>query len=308
MKSFKAGIAMVMMLVTAALSFMGCPSNSTKLVSITVTPTDPVYVSGAQFTATGTFSDGLTLNYTSEVIWSSSNISVATVGTAAGTTGLVTVLTTGTTTITAVEPHTNLSGTALLTVVTPSTITITPVNPVMASGKTHQFTAIATYAYLLSDMTTTTATQSLMSSPTLTWSSLDSSIATVSRGFVTAGTTIGTTVITATDTIFSGVSGTTPVTVTTSILKSIEVIAAISTSMTVSDPAQQFTATGTFEDNSTLPMTSSVDWTSSSTGTAFVSNATSSKGLVTAVGVGPAFIIATDPITKVTGSVGVTVN
>jgi hypothetical protein len=313
MRSLKAGIVIVVALVMAALGFMSCSSNSAKLVSITVTPTDPVYVSGAQFTATGTFSDGLILNYTSEVIWSSSNPAVATVGMTAGTAGYVTVLSEGTTTITAVEPYNNFTSSSLLTVVTPSTITITPENPVMAFGKSHQFAAIATYAYLLSDMTPTTATQSLMSSPTLTWSS-SNTLATVSRGLVTVGTTAGTTVITATDTIFSDVSGTTPVTVIASILKSIDVTPSPAIIYKTTDPNQQFTATGTFEDlttfeTSTSVVTSSVNWTSSATGTVLVSNVTGSKGYATAVAApGTAFIIATDPITSVTGSASVTVN
>jgi hypothetical protein len=79
--------------------------------------------------------------------------------------------------------------------------------------------------------------------------------------------------------------------------------------MTVSDPAQQFKATGTLEDLTTFEVTSYVNWISSATGTVIVSNATdSTKGYVTPKGVGTAFIIATDPITSVTGSVSVTVN
>jgi len=305
MKSFKAGIVMVVALVTAALGFMSCSSNSAKLVSITVMPTDPVLVSGTQFTATGTFSDGLILNYTSEVIWSSSDPTVATVGMTAGTAGYVTVLKEGITTITAVEPYNNFTSSSLLTVVTPSTITITPESPVMAKGTSYQFAAIALWSG-------GTGSQSLMSSPTLTWTSSDLSIATVSRGVVyTAGT--GTVNISARDTIFSSVSGTTQVTVIASILKSIEVTPSPAIIYKTTDPNQQFTATGTFEDlttfeTTTFEVTSFVNWTSSATGTVLVSNVTGSKGYATAVAApGTAFIIATDPITSVTGSASVTV-
>ncbi len=307
MKSFRAGIVMAAALVLAALGFMSCSSNSAKLVSIAVTPVNPAVVSGIQFTATGTFSDGKVLNYTSEVTWSSSNPAVATVGMTAGTTGYVTVLSAGTTTITAVEPYNNFTSTSLLTIATPSAITITPENAIMPIRTQHSFAAIASYVW-----SGATVTQSLMSSPTLTWSSSDSLIATVSRGAVyTTGTGTGAVSISATDTIFGGVSGTTTLTVTDSILKSLAVTP-LSTSMTVSGPDQQFTATGTFENittlaTTTLLMTGSVEWTSSSTGTVLVSNQTGSKGLATAVGAGPAFIIATDPITRVTGSVSVEV-
>lgn len=301
MKSSKAGVVWAATFL-AALVFMSCSSNSAKLVSISVTPVNPAVVSGIQFTATGVFSDGLALNYTSEVVWSSSSPTVATVGMTSGTTGYVTVLSVGTTTITAVEPYNNFISASVLTVVTPSAITITPVNPHMAISTSHQFDAIASYVW-----SGATVTQSLRSSPTLTWYSSEPSIATVSRGVVYAAGT-GTVNIFATDTIFSGVSGTTLLTVTSIPLKSILVTAATPTgiNMTVGDPAQQFTATGEY-DGFTLDLTSSVDWTSSSTGTVLVSNETGSKGLATAVGAGQAYIIATDPITRVTGSASVEV-
>jgi uncharacterized protein YjdB len=212
MKSFKAGIVIVA-LVTAALGLMSCSSNSAKLISITVTPVDPISVHGTvpqyQFTATGTFSDGKILNYTSEVIWSSSNPAVATVGTTAGLAGYVTVLSAGTTTITAVEPNNNFTSSSTLTIAESMTVTIDPEVLSMATGTSHQFTATGTY-YLLSGAT---ITQSLMSSPSLTWSSSDPLIATVSQGLVTAGTTTGNVDIIATD-LISSITGTATVTVT----------------------------------------------------------------------------------------------
>jgi hypothetical protein len=161
-------------------------------------------------------------------------------------------------------------------------------------------------------MTTTTATQSLMSSPTLIWSS-DSSIATVSRGLVTTGvtTTITSVDITAADTFFSSpsntiyISGKTTITITPTILTSITVTPQTTTLLV--DASQPFSAIGTFQDNSQLELTSLVNWTSSATGTVLVSNITVSKGYATAVAPGAAFIIATDPITSVTGSASVTV-
>ncbi len=310
MKRFKAGIVMAVVLVMSALGFMSCSSNNAKLVSITVTPVDPVIVSEIQFTANGTFSDGMVLNYTSEVVWSSSDPTVATVGTTVGLTGHVTVLTTGTTTITAVEPNNNFSSSTLLTIVTPSTITITPENPVMAKGKGRQFDAIATF---VSPYTGATVTQSLLSSPSLTWNSSDFSIATVFKGLVTAVTTTAVTTtsanISASYPLFDIVYiGTTTLTVTPSILTSINVTPnPASIVISSPTPSQQFTATGTFQDIPPLDLTLSVNWSSSATGTVSVSNATGSKGLATAVGLGTAYIIATDPITNVTGSANVTV-
>ena len=70
------------------------------LVSLAVTPTAPSIARGLtqQFVATGTFSDGSTQVLTSTVTWSSSNTVVASIANA-GSPGLATGLSVGTTTI-----------------------------------------------------------------------------------------------------------------------------------------------------------------------------------------------------------------
>jgi len=311
MKSFKTDIVMVALLAMAALGFMSCHSSSAKLVSITITPADQVSVHGAatgyQFTAIGTFSDGKVLNYTSEVTWSSSEPAVATVGTTAGVTGYVTVLSVGATTITAVEPYTHLSGSALLSIVTPSTLTITPENPVMTTGKSHQFTAIASYL-----TSSGTATQSLLSSaPSKTWSSSNPLVATVSNGLVTTLASSGTTTITVQD-LDSPVFGTTMLLVTTGTLSFITVTPVSADISISSSPglSRQLTATGTYDDATILDLTEHVNWYSAATGTVVVGNITGSKGLATAATLtsfGTATITATDPISSITGTASVTV-
>ena len=69
------------------------------LVSIAVTPGDPVIAAGStqQFTAIGTFSDGSTANLSSSVTWASAHLAVATINTS----GLATGLSTGASFITA---------------------------------------------------------------------------------------------------------------------------------------------------------------------------------------------------------------
>jgi trimeric autotransporter adhesin len=82
------------------------------LTSLTITPIDPSIPLGSsqRFTATGNFSDGTTENLTNQATWTSSSVSVATIG----VNGLANTVTTGTTTITA--SVNGVSGNTVLTV------------------------------------------------------------------------------------------------------------------------------------------------------------------------------------------------
>lgn len=103
---------------------------SAALNSVAVTPTNPTLTVGTnqQFTATGTYSDGSTKNITSQVTWTSSNTSVATVNAA----GVVTPLTTGSTTITAtlggITGSTNASSQVAVIAITTSSLPAALVN------------------------------------------------------------------------------------------------------------------------------------------------------------------------------------
>ena len=94
-------------------------TGATVLISIAVTPANPLVTAGAteQFTATGTFTGGRTQDVTQSVTWSSSAATVATISNTNGSRGLATTLAAGTTTITA--SHNGISGTTLLTVTAP---------------------------------------------------------------------------------------------------------------------------------------------------------------------------------------------
>jgi len=87
-------------------------------VLITVTPADQRIANGTtqHFTAVETFTDGTTLDLTTLVFWSSSDTGVATISNASGSNGLATSVATGTTSITATDLITNITGTATLTV------------------------------------------------------------------------------------------------------------------------------------------------------------------------------------------------
>ena len=80
--------------------------TAAQLTSIAVTPANPSLARGTtqQLTATGTYSDATTQNLTSQVTWSSSAATVATVSNAAGSKGLATAVNTGTATLSPPSP------------------------------------------------------------------------------------------------------------------------------------------------------------------------------------------------------------
>lgn len=91
------------------------------LVSIAVTPANPSILAGGTFQlfATGTYINGVHQDVTNSVTWNSSNTGVATISNSAGTQGLATGVTAGTTTIAATSG--TVSGNTILTVNSPST-------------------------------------------------------------------------------------------------------------------------------------------------------------------------------------------
>jgi uncharacterized protein YjdB len=115
-EGFVSGVAPGRATVTAV--FAGIVGTSTvnttsaSLTSITVSPSNPEIALGAieQFAATGHFSDGTSLSLTSQVKWSSSNVSTAVISSG----GLANSAATGSTTITATLN--GINGTTLLTV------------------------------------------------------------------------------------------------------------------------------------------------------------------------------------------------
>ena len=142
---------------------------SSQLNSIAVTPVNPTTAAGGsqQFTATGTYSDGSTANITTQVTWSSSNTSVATINAS----GLATAVAAGTSTITATQG--SITGSTTLTVQPqPPAITTTSL-PNGTVGQTYSATLAASggtgaYNWALSGGTTLPGGLSLSSSGQIT--------------------------------------------------------------------------------------------------------------------------------------------
>ncbi|MGB8521548.1 MAG: Ig-like domain-containing protein [Candidatus Acidiferrales bacterium] len=245
--------------------------TSATLVSIAVTPANPSIAKGTtqQFTATGTFSDNSTQNLTGTVTWSSQTTGTATI--TAG--GLAKGVAAGTSTIQAVSGAVNGSTTLTVTAATLVSVAVTPANPSIAKGKTEQFTATGTFS--------DNSTQNLTSS--VTWSSQSTGVVTITAGGLATGVATGTSKIEAAS---GAVDGTTELTVTAPTLVSIAVTPANPTVATTG--TEQFTATGTFSDNSTQNLTGKVTWTSLTTTVATIA----SGGLATGVGTGTSTIKA----------------
>ncbi len=166
-------------------------------------------------------------------------------------------------------------------------IAVTPANPSIAKGRTQAFTATGTYS--------DNSTQNLTSSAT--WTSATTSVATITSAGVATGVGTGTSTIQATS---GSISGSTVLTVTPPALVSIAVTPANASVQVGSTPAQ-YTATGTYSDNSTQNLTSSVTWVSTTTSVATITSA----GVVTPVAAGSTTIQATSG--SITGSTGLTV-
>lgn len=157
-----------------------------------------------------------------------------------------------------------------------SSIAVTPANPSLKVGAQQQFTATGTFS--------NQTTQDLTSQ--VTWTSGTTATATITSGGNATGVAGGTSMITAT---MSGVSGSTTLTVVS--LSSIAV-----TPLNPTIPLglqQQFTATGTFSDNSTQDITTQVTWDS----------ATLSVATISTAGLASTLIVGTSDITASLGSI-----
>ncbi|MCA3224048.1 MAG: Ig-like domain-containing protein [Burkholderiales bacterium] len=280
----------------------GFTVTAAQLVSMAVTPPSPAAPPGLKraFTATGTFTDGTTLDLTGAVTWSSSDTAVATISNAAGSRGVATTLATGSTTISATLPGSSVSGSTGFAV-TPAqlvSLAVTPGNPSVPLGLSQAFTATGTF--------TDGTTQDLTAA--VTWLSSAGAIASVSnaasrRGIATTFAT-GTTTITALHPA-SGVTASTPLTVTAAALASIAV-----TPSNTSVPlglSQAFTAIGTYTNGTTQDLTSAVTWSSSSAAVATISNVAGSRGVTTTLAPGSTTITATLPGSSGSGSASFTV-
>ncbi|MDO8722835.1 MAG: DUF3443 family protein [Syntrophales bacterium] len=167
-------------------------------------------------------------------------------------------------------------------------LSVAPTNPSTTKGTIQQFTATGTYS--------DSSTQNLTTS--VTWSSSVTSVASISNATGSNGTAdalaAGTTTITAAS---GNVSGSTTLTVTPPAPLLLSIAVSPSNPSIAIGTTKQFTATGTYSDNSTQNITTSATWSSSVTSVASISNDTGSNGTATTLAAG------TTTITAASGSI-----
>jgi len=293
--------------ITAALSGVTSPGvtltvTSATLVSISVTTPNLSVPKGTkpQFTAIGTYSDTSTQVITTQVTWSSSVPSTATISNAAGFDGQATANAVGTTSISASLGGVSSPGVTLtVTAAVITSINVTPAAPTVPNGLTVQFTATALFSDNSTPMVLTTATWASSVPNTATISSAPGS-----NGLATTAH-VGTTSITAS---YGGVTSTgVTLTVTAAVLQSITVTPGTA-SIAVGSGAgttEQFTATGHLSDGTPQTLTTSVTWTSSTGSVASISNAAGTNGLAQGLTVGTTTITAT--LGSISGTANLTV-
>lgn len=255
------------------------------LNQLSVNPPAPSLASGTnlQLTAEGTFSDNSQRDLSSSVSWTSSDTAVASVS----STGLVTALAPGTSSISVQIGGVSSQVSLTVTSATVASVNISPNPQTLAVGTSGQLTATAT----LTDGTQQNVTSSA------TWSSSIPANATVTSAGLVSAVGAGESMVRAS---FGGRSGEALVVSTSASLSTIVVTPANPT--LAAGTNQQLTATGQFSDGSTQNLTSSVNWSSRDTTSVTVSP----SGL--ANGVTPGSTTVTAALGGVSGQTTLTVS
>lgn len=157
-------------------------------------------------------------------------------------------------------------------------VDVTPASVAIAIGTQQQFTATAVY----SDSTHEDVTASV------TWSSFEPAVATISSTGLASSVDIGLTTIFAN---FQGLTGSATLVVSPATVTSISVTPTAPS--IAKGTSRAFTAVATFSDKSTQDITTSATWSSSNTSIATISNDSGSNGLAQALAVGSTTITAT---------------
>jgi hypothetical protein len=231
-----------------------------------------------EYNAEGTFSDGSSQDITSQVSWASSDEVVATIDDA----GLVETKETGASTISAAWQGIESSTGLLVSSATLNAITITPEEPTIAQGTTAQFEAEGTF----SDNSTLDITD------IVDWQSVDTSVGVVNAEGLATGVAPGETEISAAFAVNGDtITATAVLTVTNAVIETITITP--DDSIIEVGGSRQFTATGTFSDDSEQDITDLATWLTTDNAVGTISNSPNSRGLFVSIDPGSTFIEAT---------------
>jgi len=255
--------------------------DTATLQSIAVTPAQTTLApaSTIDYQAVGHYSDGSTPYISSLVTWASTNSSVVSIVPG----GIATGQSAGTANITATYQSVTSNSAGVLVTSSPlKSIAITPSAATTYEDVSLQFTAIGTFANPSvppQDLTTN-----------VTWASSQPSFATIGNApgqpGLTTGVAPGQTSITA---VFAGIVSNPAATLAVSNATLVSIAVTPSNPTVTHGNAQQFTATGTFSDSSTIILTGQVTWTSSVATVATIN----SSGSASTVSPGTTVITAT---------------
>lgn len=276
----------------------GCGSNTEPtrnidfipLKFIEITSQNPRAAAGTtnQFTAIGHYGDPTTFQFTrditSQVTWSSSNTAVLTFSNPSAP-GLATTVTAGDARVTATFDntiHTDLPFTVTTATLT-SLVIPPPASTSLFVGETLQLGATGTFT----DKSTQTLTD------TVTWSSSNPTVATVTTTPADAGLVKALAVGTTTISVSLGtVSATQTLTVTAASLASLAVTSAGVNNSLAMGTSMRLIAKGTYTDASTKDLTSQVAWTSSNSAVATIDQNVGTKGRLKSVTIGSTTVTA----------------
>ena len=244
--------------------------SDAELTGLEITPQDAELSIGLtlQFIATGTFSDNSTQDVSIPAAWESSDTSVATIDAA----GLAKAVEFGTTTISGAWQGLEASADLLVSAANLTSITITPEQATIAKGTTVQFAADGEFSNgTIRDIT-----------DAVDWQSDDQGIGVFRTDGLAEGVASGTTDIRASfETTADTIEDMAELTVTDAVIKSIVITPEDSTIEV--EENQQFTATGTFSDDTEQDITELANWVTNDNRVGTISNTSGSKGLFTGI-------------------------
>src|SRR6266550_1447147 len=271
----------------ATLTVIPSTVASAPVASVTVVLPKSTLIVGQAIQALDTTRDSTNRVLTgTTVVWTSSNVTVATIASS----GMITARAAGTTMIAATSGA--ATGTAPLSVTTSTSppvasISVTPASSSVLVGATVQLSA-----------TTRDASNNVLTGRLVTWSSTNAGIASVNSSGLVSGVSAGTTQVTATS---EGIASSATITVTAAAPLPVATVTVSPTTANLQVGATvQLTATER-DINNTLLTGRVVTWSSSNIGISTVS----STGLVAAVSPGNATITATSEGKTATSAISV---